>query len=94
MSPASDQLVGRVIGSKDLCDLLSALYCQQKLGKTSHTLNEPTLLHKSPSPKVSDDDAAMQEDDDLMTGVLAAGQNTPYVLVEAGCTRKELAMIG
>jgi hypothetical protein len=91
MSPASDQLVGRVIGSTDLCEFASCPCCQQKLGETGRTLNEPMLPYHTPSPKsLFDYDAAMQEDDDLMAGVLAAGQEyTPRrVLVEGWLHKK------
>jgi hypothetical protein len=91
MSPASDKLVGRVIGSTDLCEFASCPCCQQKLGETGRTLNEPMLPYHTPSPKsLFDYDAAMQEDDDLMAGVLAAGQEyTPRrVLVEGWLHKK------
>jgi hypothetical protein len=98
MSPASDQLVGRVIGSTNLCESAACPCCQQQLGGTSRTLNEPARLHQQPPSSKSlfsasgdeDDDAAIQEDDDLLPGVLAAGQEyTPRrVLVEGWLHKK------
>jgi hypothetical protein len=97
ISPASDQLVGIVIGSTNLCESAACPCCQQQLGETRHTLNEPTRPHQPPSRKSlfstsgdEDDDAAMQEDDDLLPGVLAAGQEyTPRrVLVEGWLHKK------
>jgi hypothetical protein len=47
-----------------------------------------TLLHKS-TFQVFDDDAAMQEDDDLMTGAAAGQEYTPKrVLVEGWLHKK------
>jgi hypothetical protein len=91
--PRTDQLVGRD-RVESLCES-STLLSTKNWAKTSHTLMKFTLLHKS-TFQVFDDDAAMQEDDDLMTGVRLQGQEyTPKRFSwKAGCTRKELAMIG
>jgi hypothetical protein len=96
MSSVTDRMVGTVIRSTNMCESAACPCCKQQLGETIGTLNEPARQHEASSIKSlfsvsrDEDDATMQEDDDLLPGVLAAGQEyTPRRILVEGWLHKK-----